>query len=118
MGPRVVVAQTYQATIYIAGDLATARAFLRTEAYQRWLCVSLTPCEFVFTGGFEPGVAIGFANYPEEGVTPKRIWERARELAEKLLPVLNQTMVLVVATDRTEWLYLRPPGATPAGFTG
>jgi hypothetical protein len=104
---------TYQATIYIAGDLVTARALLREEAYQQWLCVSLTPTEFVFTGAVESGVAIGFVNYPEVSSTPEKIFERAKDIATKLIPKMGQRSALVVGPDQTEWIFVQPPGAYP-----
>jgi predicted signal transduction protein with EAL and GGDEF domain len=104
---------TYQATIYIAGDLATARAFLRREAYESWLCVSLLPIEYVFTGALEVGVAIGFVAYPQVPKTSEQIFERARDIAARLIPALGQQMALVVASDRTVWLTTPPPGAHP-----
>lgn len=104
---------TYQATIYVGGDLATARAFLRDAAYQEWLCVSLTPTEFVFTGAVEAGVAIGFCAYPEVPVDPEQIFERARQIATGLVKALGQRTALVVATDRTEWISIEPPGFFP-----
>jgi predicted signal transduction protein with EAL and GGDEF domain len=104
---------TYQATIYVAGDLATARAFLRDEAYERWLCVSLTPTEFVFTGAVETGMAIGFVNYPEVRSSAEKIFERAKDIATRLIQKLGQRTALVVGTDHTEWISLQPPGAYP-----
>jgi hypothetical protein len=107
------IVSTYQATIYVAGDLATARAFLRNEAYQKWLCVSLSSCEFIFTGAVESGMAIGFANYPEFPMDPRKIFERAKDIATKLIPVLGQRMAMIVGTDRTEWVTIQPPGGNP-----
>lgn len=77
------------------------------------MCVSLTPIEYIFTGAVEAGVAIGFVDYPEVPSTPAKIFERAKDIATKLIPRMGQRSALIVATDQTEWIFVQPPGAYP-----
>jgi len=102
---------TYTVTVYIAGDIETARRWLRRECYQAGLCVTATPTTFIYTGGEEAGFAVGFVNYPRFPSTPEEIWARAVIIAGELTIECCQRTALVVATDQTRWVHLAPPGA-------
>lgn len=73
---------------------------------QRWVnkgkhCVTVTPTKFIYTGGNEPGVIIGFIKYPR---FPKPNWEieqRALELAEILLTTFTQCRVTVTTPQKS-----------------
>lgn len=106
-----MIVPTYIATIYIAGDIDTAKRWLRGEAYQHGLCVTVTPTSFIYTGGEETGMAIGLVNYPRFPSTQSDLYERAMRIAACLVRELCQKSALVVASDRTEWVSLPPPGA-------
>lgn len=96
--------KTYQATIYIAGSEADALRHIRAKCYGTGMCVTVTPTRFVYTRGEEPGVAVGFIQYPRFPASEESIFEAALTLARELIPVLNQKSASVVATDRTEWI--------------
>jgi hypothetical protein len=102
---------SYQATIYMAGSPDRAKQHLREECYGRGLCVTVSPTTFIYTGGEEEGIQIGLVNYPRFPSTPDEIFGRAVNLALSLVRVLCQKTALVVATDRTEWIQVMPPGA-------
>lgn len=102
--------ETYQVTVFVGGDVATAKRWLREECYRSGLCVTVTPTTFVYTGGDEDGLAIGFVNYPRFPSTRDEIWNRAHAIATALVVALCQKTALVVATDRTEWIQVTPPG--------
>lgn len=93
--------ETYTATIYVAGDVATARAVCRDFCYANGLCVTLSPEEFVYTGGMESGVRVGLINYPRFPAEPAAIWDTAWRLAELLMEAMAQHSFTVVATDKT-----------------
>ena len=94
---------TYTATIYIAGDLAKITDVCRKFCL-RGLCVSITPTEYVFTGGSETGAAVGLINYPRFPSEPEAIKATAIELATVLMAECFQRSCTVVCTDGTEFL--------------
>lgn len=96
--------------LYIAGDIDTAKQLLRRECYppNEGLCVTVEPTTFIYTGGEEQGLVVGFVNYPRFPKTPDQLWRRAVSVAFKLMPALCQWTCLLVAIDRTEWFSLRP----------
>lgn len=102
---------TYVATIYVGGDVAVAREFLRRECYERGLCVTVTPTTFIYTGGEETGIAVGLVNYPRFPSEPFQIFDRACMLASRLICALCQKSALVVASDQSRWITVTPPGA-------
>lgn len=75
------------------------------------LCVTVTPTTFVYTGGAEDGVAVGFVNHPRFPKSPEEIAARARVVALRLMDDLCQWSALVVAPDKTLWLTRRPEDA-------
>jgi hypothetical protein len=95
---------SYNVTVYVGGDVADARRSLRRQTWEAGLCVTVVPCDFVFTGGMESGVAVGFINYPRFPKSPDEIWNRAVEVAVQLRTDLYQKTACVVAGDRTLWL--------------
>jgi hypothetical protein len=103
-------ATTYTAQIYIGGDLQTAREFCREFTFEVGECVTVEPVEFIFTGGAETGVRIGFINYPRFPRTPGEIFTRASQLAEILLHAMCQHSYSIVTSDTTIWFSRRENG--------
>ena len=99
---------TFSVTIYVAGDVPTARESLRRQCFEDGLCVTLTPSEFIYTAGMESGVAVGLVNYPRFPSTPEQIEARAIVVAQQLMVDLYQWSALVVTPTRTIWLNNRP----------
>ena len=66
-------------------------------------CVSITPTEFRYTNGWEPGVIIGYINYPRFPRGFIKITNKALELAELLKDGLGQIRVSV-STPRLTYL--------------
>lgn len=99
-------AKTYTAQIYIAGPAQEAGKICR-EFCLRGLCVTIEPVEFVYTGGQESGVRVGFINYPRFPSEPETIFAVAEELALVLIDKLHQHSASIVASDRTVWLSRR-----------
>lgn len=96
--------QTFTAQIYIAGNIGTAREVLRSACFHVGLCVTLAPCEYIYSGGLESGVVVGLVNYPRFPSKPAKIAAQARRLAGVLMERLCQRSALVVTTTETEWL--------------
>jgi hypothetical protein len=101
------VEPSFSVTVYVAGDLHTARESLRRQCMEKGLCVTVTPTTFVYTAGAEEGVAVGLVNYPRFPHTPDEIKVRALAVAERLMADLCQWSALVVTPVETIWLTTR-----------
>lgn len=66
-------------------------------------CVTITPTEFRYVKGWEPGVIVGYINYPRFPRTNDQILKKALELAEILRVKLHQQRV-TVTTPETSYL--------------
>ena len=93
-------------SIYIAGDLPMIRYYCR-EFCMEGLCVTVTPTEFVFTGGMESGAQIGLVNYPRFPSTPEKIEATAERLTRFLIERLHQHSALIDTPEATIWLTRR-----------
>jgi hypothetical protein len=102
-------APTAVVSIYIAGDLDTARTVCREHCLAVGLCVTLEPVEYVYTGGLETGVRVGLINYPRFPTEPAEIMAKAEALALLLIERLHQHSASVVGPETTVWLSRRPP---------
>jgi hypothetical protein len=100
---------TYTVDIFIAGEPADARRLCR-EFCMTGLCVTVTPTEFIYTGGAETGVRVGLINYPRFPSTPEELWAKASQLSEVLRRGLCQWSYLLVAPDKSVWVSERPAG--------
>ena len=67
-------------------------------------CVTITPTQFRYVDGNEPGVIVGYINYPRFPRTPKEITTRALALGEVLMYGLDQNRVSVTTPDKTYML--------------
>jgi len=108
---RRVEAPTCVVTVYIAGEYADAVASLRRQCLEDGLCVTVTPTTFVYTGGAETGVAVGFINYPRFPKPSVEIEARAIAVAERLMRDLCQLSASVVGPTSTVWLTRRKEDA-------
>jgi Fe-S-cluster-containing hydrogenase component 2 len=108
----VTTVATYVVTVYMAGDIDTAKRWLRRHCYDRGLCVTVAPTSFIYTGGEETGFSVGLVNYPRFPSEPADIFDHAESIARSLVAECCQTAALVVATDRTRWIKVQPPGAS------
>lgn len=65
------------------------------------LCVSVMSCEFIYSGGREPGLRIGLINYTRFPDTPDSITSKAVSLAKRMAMALNQYRVTVETPERS-----------------
>jgi hypothetical protein len=105
---RALEVKSWAVDVFVAGDEAEARRICAYFCFEVGLCVSVTPCEFVYTGGSESGVRVGLINYPRFPAQPAEIEGKARELAERLIVGLSQHSASVQTPERTVWLTRRP----------
>ena len=105
--PSMVSIPTFTATIYCGTyvrhgdyfhDVKEAYNICSNYCNEIGLCVSITETEFVYTNGFEPGIAVGFINYPRFPDDPYRIRDKAIELGKRLLDKMEQCRVSIVCS--------------------
>lgn len=96
----------YNVEIFIAGDLGDIRRICRDFCLDG-ACVSITPCDFAFTGGLESGARLGFINYPRFPMPPEQIELYAENLAKKLVLGCAQGSCSIVTPERTIFLNRR-----------
>ena len=68
---------------------------------ERKQCVSVTPTRFIYVDGEEPGLIIGFINYPRFPYEKQKILDRALELGEILRKEFKQFRVSVTTPETT-----------------
>jgi hypothetical protein len=98
---------TYWVHVYIAGPIDTIQHLCQKWVYENPQCVTVTPTQFVYTGGAETGACIGFVNYPRFPEKPGSIWGLAVRLAGHLIEELGQHSALIQAPDKTIWITRR-----------
>lgn len=99
---------TNQINLYLAGDINVAKQVLREDCMREGLCVTVTACDYIYTGGQEAGYCVGMVNYPRFPSKPAELLNRAIYLAELLAKRTCQWSALVVAPKKTYWINLRP----------
>lgn len=95
--------ETYWVYIYLAGDIQVIKQACREWCW-RGACVTVEPINFIYTGGEEAGVRVGFVNYPRFPAMPSEIFSQAENLAKHLRKSAHQQSVLIVAPNKTLWL--------------
>lgn len=103
----IKTAPTFEAQIYIAGDVARVRQTCAAFCLDVSLCVTVEPLDFVYTGGMESGARIGLINYPRFPADPEQIREKATALADLLRQELSQHSYSIVCSDETIWNSIR-----------
>ncbi len=101
-------AAAYSVNIFIAGDLAMIEQTCRNYCLKAF-CVTVTPTNYIFTGGAEPGAIIGLINYarfpsdnPPAGASI--LEARAMELAYLLMTQCCQRSCSVVTPTQSIYL--------------
>lgn len=101
---------TYQVAIYMAGDPDTAKRYLRRYCYEIGLCVTVTPTDFIYTGGEETGFVVGLLSYPRFNQLRATIREHATQIARALIVECCQRTALVVDREETTRIEISAPG--------
>lgn len=104
-------AETYWANIYVglmAGynskkvfTIDSIKNLLQGYMDEKKMAVTLTPTNFIYVGGREPGVIVGMINYPRYPSTREEIIDKAGELAMFLKEKLLQERVSIIFPDHT-----------------
>lgn len=103
-------ANTIRFDIFMAGDLAQAKQVCREYCFEVGLCVTVEPVDFIYTGGEEAGFKIGLINYPRFPSAHDELYNRAAELADRLMVRLCQHSYSIVGLGLTHWISRRPEG--------
>ena len=64
-------------------------------------CVTLTPTEFIYKNGSEPGIIVGIINYPRFPLDVKELQKRIVDLATLLKKQLKQDRLSIVFPNET-----------------
>jgi hypothetical protein len=99
----MIECDSYPVTIFIAGDIATAKQTCRQWCMDRGDCVTVEPVDYIYTGGTETGVRVGWINYPKFPRSPDEILDRAKTLAEFLRVDLCQHSYSIQTPEKTYW---------------
>lgn len=99
---RSEVVQSVQFEIFMAGDIAQAKQACR-EYCRVGLCVTIEPCDYIYTGGEEAGFRIGIRNYPRFPSTEEALKDHAFALAPRLANACCQHSYMVVGPTDTWW---------------
>lgn len=67
-------------------------------------CITITPTEFRYVDGSEPGVIIGWIQYPRFPRKRKEILRRALRLADKMMYALGQMKVTITTPNKSYML--------------
>lgn len=98
---------SYPVSIFVAGNLHDARVACGAFCDREGLCVTVTPTNYVYTHGDEPGVIVGLINYGRFPSEPRAIWNKAYALALHLIEELGQRSASIQAPDKTLWISFR-----------
>jgi len=102
-----MIEQTIELKLFIAGDIGTAGATIRRYCKDIGLCVTLTPTEYIYSGGAEHGMIIGFINYPRFPDTLDGLTAKATNLGHILLSELGQWSFSLVGPKETLYYSVR-----------
>jgi hypothetical protein len=103
---------SYPVRIFVGGNYADAVDLCRTYCDEIGLCVTVESTIYVYTGGQESGVVVGFINYGRFPSEPQAIFASAKELALRLIDGLGQQSATVQAPDKTLLLNFRDSDGT------
>lgn len=99
---------TIRFDIFMAGDIATAKAICRQYCFDVGLCVHVEPVDYIYTGGEEAGFKVGLINYPRFPTTSEALRTTAQTLAHLLMEGLCQHSYSIVGDDQSEWFSRKP----------
>jgi ferredoxin len=105
---RVHEEKSYWVDICLAGDAAVTRQVCREHCMKVGLCVTVTPTEYIYTGGQEAGVIVRLVNYPRFPCSDAELEGKAQALAQKLADALCQWSVLIQTPKTATWLDRKP----------
>jgi len=103
---KILRSNTSWAILYIGGDYNLIKQICTDYCSKQNMCVSLSPKEYIYTGGYSPGAEILLINYPRFPSSASVILEHAEKLGKQLLFKCNQKSYSCVMPDIT-YTYIR-----------
>lgn len=95
---------TYFATIFMAGDIDTAKRVIRKHAMDEGMCVTIEPTTYIYTGGEEQGFKIGYINYPRFPIADYGVFRsKVIKMAHRVRLETGQMSFTVMFPDETEF---------------
>ncbi|MEY9886083.1 hypothetical protein [Bradyrhizobium sp. USDA 329] len=104
----VKYASPFWARIYIAGDLEQAKQACREWCMEAGGCVTVEPVSYIYTGGEEAGIVVGFIDYARFPASPEKIKAKAEDLADRLMMRMCQHSYSITTPDGSSWYSRRP----------
>lgn len=104
----VKYASQFWARIYIAGDLEQAKQLCREYCLEVGACITVEPVSYIYTGGEEAGVVVGFIDYARFPKSPEQIKAQADDLAHRLMMRMCQHSYSITTPDGSTWCSRRP----------
>lgn len=77
------------------------KAICQKYVNEKSYCVTVTPTEFIYKNGNEPGAIVGLVNYPRFPKTKKEIRKHAFKIAKILKKELKQFRVSITTPKKT-----------------
>ncbi len=102
---------TLNVKIFMAGNYELARQICNNFCFNFGCCVTISPTQYIYSGGEEAGFVVGLINYPRFPRTYIELYNKALELALGLRESLNQDSFTIQGTNGTtfySWRHLRP----------
>jgi len=103
----VKTVQSYTQRIWMAGNYANAEEICRTFC-ERGMCVSISPTNYIYTGGEESGFVVTLINYARFPKSSIKLKELAFELAMDLCVGLHQQSFTIERPEETKFFSSRP----------
>jgi len=82
-------------------DMDSVRAVIDNYIEANSTCVTITPTEFRYYKGFEPGVIIGLIQYPRFPKKESQILEQAKDIAILLKETFKQNRISITTPKYT-----------------
>ena len=98
---------TFAINIYIAGNKQVIEQTLRQYCMDTGFCITVTPTNYIYTGGEETGFIIGIRNYPRFPANHETLVTRASTIAKTLMTTACQNSCMIEYPDRTLWMSSR-----------
>lgn len=105
---KVVSSASARVDVFIAGDITQAMQVCREWCMEVGACVTVEPVSYIYTGGEEAGVRVGFINYPRFPSDEASLMSRALDLGHRLMGRLCQHSFSIVGPSETVWHSRRP----------
>lgn len=99
----MIECDSYNVAIHIAGDIITARQTCRKWCMDNGDCVTVETVDYIYTGGAESGVRVGWINYPRFPRSPEELLSAAKGLAELLMVDMAQHSYSITTPGKTYW---------------